>query len=251
MCVGQMADIWEKMEKIDPLAHGLSENLMQTESKLIEGGARAVGADFVAEEAQRNQDKPGEGWAKATLFALPFLTGGASAGGQVGALAGQTGQAATAASLTAEDLAMMQAAGQMGGLAPEAWAGYGGMGVAQNGLGSGGLLSQMQGAWNNPSSLMSSNGLLANTGRTAMSNMAGGGASGNKMQMMRMGMGMMEPQQPQGPMPSAPPRGQQDPGPLASPYQQGMNSMDMPPPGMSMEQWMELKRRRMGGGYVR
>ncbi len=52
--------------------------------------------------------------------------------------------------------------GPGGGLDPETAAGAGAMSVAQNGIGPGGLLSQLQGAFSNPSSLLSSNGLLAN-----------------------------------------------------------------------------------------
>lgn len=65
--------------------------------------------------------------------------------------------------------AFTQNLGPGGGLDPETWAGNGGMGVSQNGIGPGSLLDRIAGTVNNPGSLMSSNGLLANA--------AGGAAS--------------------------------------------------------------------------
>ncbi len=49
-----------------------------------------------------------------------------------------------------------------GGLDPDTMGGQGGMGVSQNGIGPGSLLNQMQGAINNPSSLLGGDGMLGN-----------------------------------------------------------------------------------------
>jgi hypothetical protein len=76
-----------------------------------------------------------------------------------------------------------------------------------------------------------------------------GGAGGNmadakKAEMMKMGMGLLEPQQPQQPMPQPMPRQQAPQEPLPLPY---TNSLQGPPPGMSMQEWEKLKRMKMMG----
>jgi len=56
-----------------------------------------------------------------------------------------------------------------GGLDPETLSGAGGMGVSQNGIGPGSLMDRLSGAFNNPSSLLSGNGMLANAGNGLLS----------------------------------------------------------------------------------
>ena len=70
-----------------------------------------------------------------------------------------------------------------------------------------------------------------------------GGNKSDVMAKMQMGMSLMQPEQPQQPMPAPPPR-QAPQGPLNMPYGGSLNSMDMPPPGMSMEEWMRMKQMR-------
>jgi hypothetical protein len=109
MCVAEMGKIFDKMEKIDPLAHDLAENLVTTESKLIKGGAKMVGADMVADEAQYNADHPGEGLAKASITAgsimAPQLYGAGGAG--AGAADTLSSGAAAAGDLTAQQMAQI------------------------------------------------------------------------------------------------------------------------------------------------
>lgn len=104
-----------------------------------------------------------------------------------------------------------EAEAALGGIDALSASGVGGMGVAQQGLGSGALGSQLLGALNNPASLASSQGLLANL----PSKLAGGGALGTKgLMMAQMGNGMLNPQKPPMPQGAPPMSGQASPMPL-------------------------------------
>lgn len=96
--------------------------------------------------------------------------GGASAAPDVstsdlGSLGTVNGEGASAGSLgtTGGTTSGLDFGGYTGGIDPETANGMGGMGVAQNGIGSGSFMDQLTGAINNPSSLLSSNGLLGST----------------------------------------------------------------------------------------
>jgi len=83
----------------------------------------------------------------------------------------------------------LEGPGVAGGLDPETAAGAGGMSVAQNGIGPGSFMAQLQGAIANPGSLLGSNGLLANGGSSLLSS-----ALSNPIQalgLLQMGRGLV------------------------------------------------------------
>lgn len=241
--------------------------LVKQDSRNFATIGNAIGWQGLEDEANHNVKNPGRAITKAAINAALWYIGGeagsALGGGEGagGAAAASTdaaesggtlalnaaGTAVTPYATQAAQQAALQAAQQSalqytGGLDPETLAGQGGMGVSQNGIGPGSLLNQARGAVNNPSSLMSSDGLLGN--------LVGGSNTGKAGNLaIQMGLKSLAPQQAQGPM-QAPPRGQQPQGPLPMPYQNslttGQNSLSssMPPPGMSYAEW--IRRKQMG-----
>lgn len=141
-----------------------------------------------------------------------------------------------------------EAEAALGGIDAMQAAGLGGMGAAQNGIGAGSFGALATGLLNNPASAMSSQGLPAQIARGLLS---GGGGKGSTALMAQMGMGLMNPQHPPPPQPGRPMGGGQ-PAPMTAPYGnpgpfgQGGNSMNGPPPGMSMEEWLKRKQMMMG-----
>lgn len=213
-----------------------------------------------------------------------MMSSGAAAGGTAagtgaalgaGAAAAGTGAALGAgatAGMTAAEIAAMEAAaaaaaegggGLLAGAATEK-AGEGLMGAAYNAMvpgtgsaqsamlaeqtgafGLDGLAKTMQAA-SGAQGLSPMQAAMGNYGGSALANLSAGGKAGAGPMAAQMGMQMMQPPQQQ-PMPMSPPRQQGPMEPLPNPYGQGLlNSMDGPPPGMTMEAWMELKRRKRG-----
>lgn len=81
-----------------------------------------------------------------------------------------------------------------------------------------------------------------------MYEMAGGGS--DKMSLALRGLQMMQPQRPQAaPMGGGRPMPQGQPSALPSPYGMDALSGNLPPPGMSYEEWLKRKQ-MMGGGNV-
>lgn len=137
-----------------------------------------------------------------------------------------------------------EAEAALGGIDAMQAAGQGGMGVAQNGIGSGSMGNQFAGLLNNPSSALSSNGMPANMARGLLggaSKAASGGAA------TQMGMNLLSPQQRPPVQPGPPLGGGGQMAPMPMPYgNPSGNSLNGPPPGMSMEEWR--RRQMMMGG---
>lgn len=212
--IEDMDQIWRGMEQIDPLAFEASKSLVQNDSKIIEGVSRGLGADIVADEAQYNQDHPGEGLAKASigagLFFLPQAISGAWEAAAPSVYGAATGTGAEQAALLAAQTGEFGAYGLGKTMESAAYAGGQGSGL-----------------------MNTAGGLLSGGG-------AGVGSKGMSQQMMtRMGLDMMNPQQPQQPMMAPPPRQQSSLEPLQMPYG---NSLLGPPPGMTREEWERRKR---------
>jgi hypothetical protein len=204
-----MADIFDKMEKIDPLAHELGEGLVTNDSRAIESIADKWGWDVVRDEARYNQEHPGEGLAKASISAgaimAPQAAGslwGAAAPTAYGAATGTAGEQAAMLAAQTADFGAYGLGKTMGAAA------YAG------GPGS--------------SAMNAGAGLLA-----------GGGGKGSGGQLaQKMAMNMMNPQQPQQPMPA--PRAPQAPAePLPSPY--GHNPESIDPRFLTEEQKRRLR----------
>jgi hypothetical protein len=212
--IEKMAQTWEGMEDIDPLAYELSKSLVKNDSQLIEGAANGLGWDWLAQEAQYNQDNPGEGLAKASLAAGAIMAPQGAAG--LWNAAAPTAYGA-ATGTGAEQAAMLAAqTGEFGA------------------FGLGKTMEAAAYAGGNGSGLMNAAGGL----------LAGGGGKGtSNLLMQNMGMNLMNPQQPQQPQPMAPPPRPQQIEPLNTPYGPNGNSMGLPPP-MTEE---EKRRLRMMG----
>jgi hypothetical protein len=175
------------------------------------------------------------GFGAAGMGPLAGMLGGEAAAG-AGA-AGAADAAGTAAAITPE------AESALGGIDAMQAAGQGGMGVAQNGIGSGTMGNQFAGLLNNPASALSSNGMPANVAKGLLggaSKMAGAGGTA------QMGMSLLNPPQ-RPPVQPGPPLGGGQTAPMPLPYgNPSGNSLNGPPPGMSMEEW--LRRKQMMGG---
>jgi hypothetical protein len=286
MCVPMMADWFNKMEGIDPLAHALGEGLVTNDSKLIEGMAREFQWDDIAREAQYNQDNPGEGLAKASLVAgsimAPQAVGGLGAAG--GAAAGTAEAAAAAEAVAAAEAAMT--AQQMGQIAMMEMVDPALMGTMQQGLlGAqqatipssieGGLLgaqnvsmeagmantgytpSNLYQAFNNANSA-NGTGLgqnLQNYGASQaeqwkngsmFNRMAANMGDKQSMEMMKMGMKTMDGEQPPPPQ-SPPPRQQQgSTEPLPLPYDRVPQGMNSMMDPRYMTEEQKKRLRAMG-----
>jgi hypothetical protein len=115
-------------------------------------------------------------------------------------------------------------------------------------FGADGLAKTMQAAASNPN-LNAMQRMMGEYGGRAVSGLLGskGGSAQGSQMAMKMGAGLLDGgQQPQAPM-APPPRQQVPQEPLSMPYQNrgGPNSMDLPPPGMTMQEW--LRRKQMMG----
>jgi hypothetical protein len=94
--------------------------------------------------------------------AAPGAAGGAAGGASAGLPDSYWNMGADSGQLGSD--AMVDAPDYVGGIDPETAAGQGGMGVSQNGIGAGSLGDRLAGAVNNPSSLMSPDGLAGSAG---------------------------------------------------------------------------------------
>jgi hypothetical protein len=221
------------------------------DSDNMEGIARAVGWDWLEDEAKTNQKNPGRAIGKAAGYAVGSMLGGwlGGAGGAAGSAATEAG---TAAGTTAAEVAAEQAAMQGGQVAATGAgdAGLLGMTTAQSAPGAGayelgtvgeqatlgmdGFAKMARPPTSIPNAVTSQfQGLLGGGG--------GGGNADKAMKAMQV-YGLLNPQQPQqGPMPVPPPQQQGSPDPLASPYQQNPYG----PGGNSLGMTEEERRRRM------
>lgn len=202
------------------MSHSLKEPLYKIvahDSRMSKKVGNAIGWDYMEEEADKNTKNPGRAVGKAAAYALGSYLGGAMAGGSGSGAAG-AGEAAGGAGAAATEAAA-------GGAA--AAGGYASTDAAIM------ALSQPLGQE-----------MMTQAGGGLLSGLSGGNAATTKL-AMQMGSGLLQPR-PQQPMPQGRPAPQQDPGPIQMPYQQqpGSNSLNMPPSGMSYEEWM--RRKQMG-----
>jgi hypothetical protein len=157
-------------------------------------------------------------------------------GGEAAAGAGAAGAAGAGAGIgEGASSALLQGLGSMG---PE----QAGMLASQNaGFGADGLGMTLKAASTAQPGVQ---GMLSNSAGGLLT--AGTKAAGGPM-AAQVGMGLLNPQQQQRPpMMAQRPMGGGEQAPMPLPYGGSSNSMDGPPPGMSMQEW--LRRKQMMGG---
>jgi hypothetical protein len=214
---------------------------------------------WLEQEGNRNVDNPGRAVGKAATAAATWWLGNYGAEGLLGT-AGQAGasaaqQAAQQAAEEAAKQAAMQAAMQ-GGEQAAIQIPQGLMNTMEAGMMDTGYTpSSLFQAIKNTGQTTPLQQNLLNFGKQQMVNAQNGSMANGLLsnmgdsksaQMMKMGSGLMDPPQQQ-PMPMAPPPRQQAPQePLPMPYGGLMNSLDGPPPGMTLEEWEKMKRMRQG-----
>lgn len=210
------------------------------DSRNAEWLGNALGIDFLEKEGKHNKENPGRAVGKVATSAALYGIGDYLAGlGEVAnvaapaadaAIGAATSGAGTTAASIAEQQAMQQALAQGGGK------GLLGMDAIQAGENVGSFMPQVaERSFNTvPVKDLSQQAGLLDKGRLALS--AGSGTGKGGMLAAQMGMGMLNPQQPQQPMGAPPP--QQPPAqPLNNPYgSQAGNSM-----GFTEEQKRKLR----------
>lgn len=248
------------LEKIDPLFKASKKGayaIAKQDSDNMEGIGRAIGWDWLTQEAQRNQKNPGRAIGKAAATAASIYAGGLLGGGAGGAgsaagnAAGTFGSAGTAgvgpvmsgtayeAAIEAAKQAAANGAVQSGNAAANGLLGFQGelSTIGNSGL-LGGSAPQNVGIAHNTAldAIRYGNGdVMGNLGRWATSSPKGpAGMSAGDAKLGLMGMQMMqgEPEQRQ----PAPP-----PPPAAPPVQSSFTGYgDQPPPGIDPMTWAQL-----------
>lgn len=221
MCYDKLADYWEASDEHIP---GMKEaaKIMKRDSGLVEDVGDRLNLDFLSQEARRNQERPSEGIAKASVATgLGFL--GAGAGGAFGGAGGASGGVGTnatglAAENAAQQLALQEALNSAQYASQQGMLSSGGLMDGMAGL-SGSMESALPNQGYMPSSLMnafkygpdsgqSMGTTMQNYGQGLMSRATSPGfrqAAGKKM-LMRSGMSLMDQGNQPPPPPPPPPR---------------------------------------------
>ena len=240
--------------------------LVKQDSRNAEWLGNALGWDYLEEEGKKNIGNPGRAVGKAAAAAATWYLGGllGSGAGAAGTAAGET--AGAAAEMTAEQIAAqlaeqaaaetakqaaVEAAKQGASQIPQGIANTMETGLLESGYTPSSIAQAIKNT--GETTPMSQN--LLNYGKQKVADAQSGSllnrvdANANdpqSSQMMRMGQGLLSPEQPQ-PQRQAPPQQQGPVEPLPNPYGNSLNSMHVngPPPGMSWEEW--LRRKQMMG----
>lgn len=224
-------DILEQYDPLFKAGKKATYGMVKQDSDNMEGIGRAIGWDWLTEEAQRNQKNPGRAIGKAAVTAATIYGGGllggagagagSAAGNAAGAGVSGVGPVASGTAYDAALLAAQQAAGngavQSGNAAANGLLGYGGeLASVGDANAAGGLLGGSSptnaGIAHNTAfdAIRYSNGFAdaaGNIGRWATDGAKSPmGMSGKDAQLGMQGLQMMQPQQePQRPAPPPPP----------------------------------------------
>lgn len=247
MCAEGLEKFFENMEKIDPLMHDATTRHFEQGSKAMESLGERWNMPLLANDARLYQDDPEKGLGRASAitasFMAPYALGGLGAAAGAAGGAAEAVSAAEAAQQAAQQISMMEMVEPIaseGLLATNTPSSLEMGGLLQNSTMESGLMdtgytpSNLYQAFNNANSangtpLEKNMGQWADQMKTdllngSMKNRVGSNLQNqNKLSMMRMGSGMMNPQ-PQQQTAMPPPRQQVSSEPLQRPYHR-------PPPG--------------------